>query len=339
METAIKQRQHLKDYINDDLTNFLEDKKQTSFNTYKSYKTDIEQFCNQMYGKEPQFVTVEELEGTTGNDLVQYKNILRSNMKIATVNRKINSVRSFFSYMETDNPRIRTAIFNKVKNTKATDKKGWGILSFDEMFHMIELAEPRHGKEFSLLLELGFITGIRLEALLSLTYNDHFFREEEDGERVWVIRVWDKTEWNIKSISDELKEKLDEIVSNDSHKVFANYNQHKVGRQLRDLCKRMKIDERRNISFHSIKKTSINYVYKRTGDLKQAQQQGNHKSSTTTLDSYMEEENRLTKMASYTNGKDVDISPLEEIDKFELIDIIDKLDIATKIKIMKLAKK
>lgn len=324
-------------YINREYNSFLDDKKANSISTFKNYRGDIVQFFKHMFGKEPQHVTVEDMEETTGNDIVEYRNALRDKYdKSTTVNRKMNAIRSFYKYMETDHKEIRSAIFNKTKKIKENDKKGWGSLTPDEVEGMIEaVKELKDGHELSVLIEVAFITAIRLDALLTATYQNNVFLRHEDGQDIWVIDVIDKEERHIKAISDELKEGLDSLGRFDNQRIFENLYDRKVGNAIRYAVEKLDIDPRRNIRFHSLKKASINYVLATTGDIKQAQLQGNHKSSRTTLDSYVSENKKLCSQPSRTMGAKIDTDPIHQLSHEELLAVIENSSSNLKLELMR----
>jgi integrase len=309
-------------YIFDEYNSFLDDKKP---NTRKNYMGDLKQFFMEVYGKEPKHVTVDDMSKTTGTMVMNYRNKLREKYaKATTVNRKINAIRSFFSFMEADHKEIRSAIFNKLKKIPENDKKGWGSLTPEEVQSMIETVKDlSNGQELSVLIEVAYITAIRLDALLTMTYKENIYLREEDGNNIWVIDVIDKDEKHVKAISNDLKRKIDLLGRREDERVFMYLNDHKVGTAIRYAVEKLGLDERRNIRFHSLKKASINYVLATTGDIKQAQLQGNHKSSRTTLDNYVEQNKKLADQPSLTIGTTIDTNPLHELSHEELLAVIE----------------
>lgn len=328
----------MRNYILEDYLSYLEDKKAGSVSTYKNYRGDLKQFFSIKFGKDEEHVTIEDLEGVTGNDVVDYRNDIRKKYSsVATVNRKINAIKSFFKFMEADHPSIRSAIFNKTKNIKNPKKKGWGILTYEEVVDMIELSKGfENGCELSILIELAFKTGIRLEALLSMKWGD-IYQRHQHGVDVYTIEVVDKGEQHIKAIADNVYDRLSELrwTNKDEESVFKNFHPHKVGKAISDLCNMMSIDPRRKIKFHSLKKAGINFVYDATGDIMMAQKQGNHKSATTTMESYMKHKEDLTAMPSYTMGDSIDLSPLESLSKVELMQLIEKASATCQLELLR----
>lgn len=325
--------QEMKTYALDKFELFLADKKASSINTYRNYLVDLKQFCKVIYGKEMDFVTIEELEQTTSENILEYRNKLREDgMANSSVNRKLNSARSFFAFMEASNPNIRKAIFNVAKKL-AENVRGYGVLTWEEVEIMIELAKKTKGGEsLSLLIELAAKTCIRLDALLTLTTEEIFLREEH-GNKIWTIETIDKGQEHIKPISDTLCEKIQAHVDEEG-RIF-HFTTHKVGKYMNELVTRMELDPRRNIKFHSLKKAGINFVFEKTGDIMLAQQMGNHKSAITTMKSYMKHKRDLSAMPSYTIGEKIDLSSLEALSKEELLEAIGKLSSGSQLELLR----
>jgi site-specific recombinase XerD len=326
----------LKNYIGQKVDNFLNDKKARSVNTYKNYKIDIEQFFQFFFDKEYKFVTMEELESLTADDMIKYRNKLIESGKVhSTVNRKIVSVKKLFTYMEATNKQIRSAIFNVVEKLKENDTKSYGVLTWEEGQEMMQRAlRLKDGDRFSLLIEVAIKTCYRLDALLELTPN-HIHLVSQKGQEFHVIRIIDKGEKHEKSISESLYNKMMQFVSSQDEKFFT-WSKHTVGRRFQSLVEEMKLDVRRNIKFHSLKKCGINFVFDSTGNVMLAQKQGNHKSPTTTMKSYLEHNVDYAKMPSYTMGDKIDLEPLNELTKEQLMELIGQAGSGTQLELLRL---
>lgn len=324
----------LEHYISDYFYEFIKDKQSRSENTAKAYKSDIEQFFKVVFDKKIEAITVDHMASLKGNDIIKYRNIIGEKYANSTVNRKIKSIRSFFAYIEADHEEVRQAIFNSAKNLKQEDSNSWGNLTHDEIVKMISVAEDIH-KHMAVLIELGYNTSIRLDALLQMT-EENVFRREKNGIEFWTVEVIDKSSKNIKPISEDMKAKLFEL--DYKKRFFATLSKHKVGDLMKEVCRASGIDfEKRNIRFHSIKKAGVNHVLQRTGDIKLAQKQGNHKSATTTLNAYLEEVDDITKLPSMVGmGNDVDISELGDMTKEEIMGILNELSSGAKLEILRL---
>lgn len=327
----------LKDYIGYRIDNFLNDKKARSENTYVSYKTDIDQFFKFIFGREYTYITNEEMETISSDEIMEYKLILQEQGKSnSTINRKIASVRKLYGYLEASNPKIRKAIFNVIEKSKENDTSSYGVLTWEEAVTMMELAkDQKDGDKISLLIELAVKTCYRLRVLLDMTL-DHIHLEEKNGQTYHVIKMIDKGEKHEKPISENVYNRLVEMVSSTKERFF-NFTPMTIGRRFQALVDEMQLDTRRNIKFHSLKKCGINFVFDSTGDIMLAQQQGNHKSAATTMKSYLEHKKDYSKMPSYTMGESIDLTLLEEMSKEQLIDLIKSATSGTQLELLRKA--
>lgn len=338
MNTVIKQnndQNQLKDYIGFRIDNFLNDKKARSENTYVNYKIDIEQFFEFLFKRHYSFLTVQDVENITSDDLVAYRVALKSEGKVnSTLNRKIASVRKLFGYLESTYPKIRKAIFNVVEKMKENDSSAYGVLTWNEGTDMVELAKSyKDGEKLSLLIEMAITTCYRLGVLLELTL-DQIHIENKNGQDYHVIKMIDKGEKHDKPISPKMYKRLEALATSKNEPIFP-FSVHTVGRRFQELVKEMKLDERRNIKFHSLKKCGINFVFDSTGDIMLAQQQGNHKNANTTMKSYLEHKTDYSKMPSYNIDMEVDLKPLEQLTKEELLELITNSTTGTQLELLR----
>lgn len=319
-------------YASKKIENFLNDK---STNTAINYRIDINQFTQFFFKKDLEYVLEDELEKIEADDVITYRNWLREKYANATVNRRINSMKSLFGYLEAGNPLIRKAIFNVAKSLME-NPNSYGSLSWEEVQEMIERANKLpQGHEFSVLIEVAVKTCIRLSALLNLKW-EQVYDKNQKGENITVIEVIDKGQPHLKPISEKLYERILTLKGNE--KVFTHFHPHKVGDHLDIICKEMNINEKRNITFHSFKKAGINYVFDTTNDIMLAQQQANHKSSATTMKSYLENKTDLRDIPSYTMGEDISLDDLNHLTKEQLLEAIHQMKSSSKLELLRIVK-
>jgi integrase len=319
-------------YASNKIENFLNDK---SENTAINYRIDINQFTQFFYGKDLEYILEDELEKIEADDIITYRNWLRGKYANATVNRRINSMKSLFGYLEAGNPLIRKAIFNVAKSLME-NPKSWGTLTWEEAQEMAQLANKLpNGHEFSVLIEVAVKTCIRLSALLNLRW-EQIYDKDQKGEKIKVIETIDKGQPHLKPISEKVWERIETLKGKE--KVFANFHPHKVGGHLDQLCKWMNIEDNRNITFHSFKKTGISYVFDTTNDIMLAQQQANHKSSATTMKSYLEHKKDLREIPSYTMGEEITLQDLESLTKEQLLKAISQMKSSSKLELLRIVK-
>lgn len=328
--------EYIQDYYNKFLADFVE-------GTAKNYKTDLNLFFKQVYGKSPEFVTIQDIESTKMLDVVSYNQYLSEEIektvkgelvtepryKNNSINRKINAVKSFFKFLSKDYKTIDEDIFKGIKRKKPSlDTKGWDGLDWMEAIDIWEFASVNFGKDsnqLSMLFKLASITSVRLDALLSSEWEKHWYTKNERGVIVNYIEIQDKGEMHKKPISEAFYNELQDKLGT-SGKLFPNMHPNKVGDAIKKTTTELGFDPRRRIVFHSFKKTGVMRALEKTGNMYKAKQQGNHKSITTTEAHYLKYKECLMDMTSFTMDEDIDVKvELDKYSKEELVKAIAQL--------------
>jgi integrase len=309
-----------------------------SKNTAKNYKSDVELFCEVVLDKEIKFVTIEDLESLKTLHAHRFFTYMKHEQqaKNATIKRRFNAVRSFLKTLKKDFKNINPNLMQMSLPSEKVDRKGWGNLTWDEAKQIWEYALENQieGLEMGLLIKLACVTSIRIEALLELTWENNFFKKNEKGIIVNYIDTYDKGQRVKAPISDKMYEELRQL--GDSGKLFKNLYAQKARNYLKEILKALNIDERRNISFHSLKKAGVNRVLEKTGNLYLAKIQGKHKSIATTESYYIELQEDLTQHPSYTLDEEINIkNELEKYSKEELIKAISELSDMAKFELLR----
>src|SRR5690606_11152967 len=141
----------------------------------------------------------------------------------------------------------------------------------------------RQGKQKALLLRLAYATAFRKDSLLEIKKTDLIERQG-----VWFVRVLGKgNKWDMKKVSTDLKIELEmRIAESNNDKVFT-LTSKTVNRMMNYIRGNIDFGDRK-ITFHSLKKSSIEEVALITSnDLKAMQNHGSHRSVMTTLNDYM----------------------------------------------------
>lgn len=319
-------------------------KSQRSENTSGAYRTDLTQFFEFTFNREPQFVRISDIEQLTSVDAMAYHNHLKSSgkMKNATIKRKISSAREFIKSLKVDYPSINEYIFDNIKlDSIDLDREGYGNLDWDEAFLFIEYAhiEQMAGNQMAMLLKLACISSIRLEALLELTWEESFRTKMEKGILVNYIDTVDKGTRHQTPISDKMFNELREMLGV-SGKLFPNLYKHKVGKFLKEIKEYFEIDPKRNIKFHSFKKCGVNRVLEKTGDLTKAQLQGKHKSIITTQNNYIALKDDLTLKPSYTLDQDINVvDEIKHLSHDELLNAVAQMSNSAQFELLRIIQK
>lgn len=314
-----------------------------SENSGGAYKTDLKQFFKHTFDKEIQQVRISDILSLTSLEAMTYHNYLKSKkFKNSTIKRKIQAVKGLISALKVDYQDINDNIFDNCKiDSVDLDKEAYGNLDWDEAFLFIEYAhiEQMAGNQMSMLLKLACISSIRLDALLSLGWEESFRTKVEKGRVINYIDTVDKGTRHQTPISDRFYNELREMLGT-SGKLFPNLYAHKVGKFLKEIREYFDIDERRNIKFHSFKKCGVNRVLDRTGDLTKAQLQGKHKSIVTTQNSYIALKDELTLKPSYTLDQEVNITDeINHLTHKELLSSIAQLSDSAQYELLRIVQK
>jgi integrase len=306
---------------------FLSQQGKSSSNTETNYRNHIEKFFMYIFEKNYNEVTWEDIldeEVLNYTRVLQYQLFLSETNSGKTVNTKMASIRSLFKELKRTNNKINTEMFNVKRLPEA--KKHYGKLSEEEVNNLLQFSKTiwYKGEEQSIFFETLYVTAIRKEAVLTMTWDDIFqVYDNEIDKMVWVVNPTDKgNKEAYTAIPDQLYEKLLSIKEENSNRVF-DFSDDRIIKTFEEYCKAYKIDKKgRNLTIHSIKHSSVVKVYRQSKDMKMAQQHGHHANITTTMDIYADEILTPSKQASYNFYNEVNIKSLDNLTKEQLIEII-----------------
>lgn len=262
------------------IQSFLDSVGVESENTKNTYKIALTDYFRDVKGKDLRFVLESDL-GTNLLEIEQYQSSLLKVYKRNTVNLKMTAIRMLFEKLSNYGFSVDLGAFN-VKNVKNYDTEHYGSLTVKEVSDISDfVSSQRNGNEKKMLVKLAFATAFRKDSLLKLKWSDFTL----EGSEVVVRCIGKGNVLDSKKISLELYNELLKI--KDSEIVFGKLSSSSVQRMMDNVNKNFDFGDR-NITFHSFKKASIEYVAKISNyDLKLMQRHGNHASVTTTLNSYM----------------------------------------------------
>ena len=159
----------------DTFLNYLQFERRYSSHTISAYKIDIKQFIDFLF-KEQDDTGI--LNATHHNIRSWISYLLESGISNRSVNRKITSIKSYYKYMMNEGlilenptrkivaPRIsrRVPIFIEESNIAS-------------LFDVIKYQDGFIGIRDKIILEMFYMTGIRLSELLNVTVNDVNFED------------------------------------------------------------------------------------------------------------------------------------------------------------------
>lgn len=317
---------------------------ESSKNTATSYLTALDVFLNYAFDKNIGTVTWEELENVTYDIALSFRAFLQSQKKeddrrvnkyaVSTINQRMFALSSLFQEIEKINPQVNAKAFN-IKRLKSygTDNS-YGALTEDEVERLFQycLDLPQGQKPIikQLFFEIAYVTAIRSGALLKLTWKNISQKKDVlSGEVYNIIRTEDKGKEVKVPISDELYSRLmlvkelNKELGIDENRVFP-ITQKTLAKCLKEFCETDGISEDRNIVLHSLKKASIDKVYKETGDVNVTARHGHHSSLEMVYKHYQGKNDGLASSPSLTvfSSEGGDMEELEELTKEELLELI-----------------
>jgi integrase len=311
------------------INTFLKRIGQNSQNTRKTYERSIRDFFRTMRNKEIEDLVEEDLIFTKPQ-IETYQTNLREGFKSTTVNNKISALKKCYVKLEDYGFDVKSSWF-VLDRYDEHDKESYDRLTHEEIIKIINfLSGTRAGRQKALLVRLAYATAFRKESLLNMKWSDISQRES-----IWMVKVLGKgNKWDYKKISNDLYDELMKLKeeSGGREKIFTLTGKT-VNKMLRDIRSNFDFGER-NITFHSLKKSSINEVALITNyDLKAMQRQGNHANVTTTLNDYMAEKS-LDDLVIVDINYNVPVEKFDELTKEELVNLIKSADRSIQIKLL-----
>jgi integrase len=307
---------------------FLDRIEQNSKNTRDTYERAIRDFFRIMRNKDIEQLVEEDLIFSKPQ-IETYQVSLRNKFKATTVNNRISALKKCYTKLEDYGFDVKSSWF-VLDRYKEYDKDSYDPMTHEEVIQSINLVSAtRKGFEKGLLVRLAYATAFRRESLLELKWNDIVNR---DG--VWFVKTLGKgNEWDYKKISNDLYDELmkqKELIGGD--KVF-QLTKKTVNKMMNYIRENIDFGDR-TITFHSLKKSSINEVALITNyDLKAMQQQGNHANVTTTLNDYMAKKS-LDDLVIVDINYHVPVEKFDDLSKEELVELIKNSDRSIQIKLL-----
>jgi integrase len=302
---------HINTWLNENAT--------LSINTTEGYERYIRMFFNTIRnGKRLEDLQPEDLYIDLPL-MLEYQNLLfkSKEWKNSTINFMIDSIRSLYSYLSILDYNVKPKIFKYVKDLP-DDTMHIGNLTPDEAIILAELArgEQRDGLKKKALILLAATTSIRKDAITQIKLSH--IRKNEEVEGMYIINsdeLFDKTRMVYKDINEDVYNLLVESHGERSEdSPIFNYSHAGLDQIIKRLCNKAKIDHKRRISFHSLKKVGVQWTYDVYG-LRAAQKQAGHASPETTSKSYLKEERNLA--ANMFNQ--IDENVFEQLNRDEML--------------------
>jgi integrase len=304
---------------------FLRKKGLKSDKTATSYEKDIKDFFKVVRDKDINELNKDDIQVTLDDfDRFILEMVDTEKYENATINRKVNAVRSLLKYLAAKKLVDDISYFSEIERLPE-NIKGYGILTVDEVKMLAKLALQEREKKMikHCLIRFALDTRIRKSALLNLKWSD--IEPIENGA---IIKGIDKgNKFFKRRISQSLYNDLLSIKT-DNEKVFP-IDRKTVDRMMKRLLKKMNIPEERHIVFHSIRKAGISFHYDYTKDPLSTMKAAGHSNFQTTLRYINDNDVEIMGVISMEDSMDNDL--FRKVDHEVLIQAIEKLSFDHKI--------
>jgi len=306
----------------ENIQSFLRNYEKRSKNTGIAYENDIRLFFRVLKHKELEQLSEEDLKVSLP-EIFQYQNLLieSGEYKNSTINRKINTIKSLYSYLKGCEYDVNPFVFKQIKDLP-NDTKNIGFLTPDEVWLLADLAlqEQRDGlKKRALILTAG-TTSIRKSAIRKLKMSH--FRKSEDDDHTYIIEsdFFDKSKLIEKRIHEKLYFLIKEAHGDKGEdELIFDISDTAIDDMMKRLIKKAGFDPKRNLSFHSLRKAAIMWVDEFTnGDMVAITAQGDWTSPTVAYTNYINKK-RKTNLAGIGMFEDSDNSIYDELTREEML--------------------
>lgn len=288
--------------LHESLDLVINDLGMNSDNTKTSYKKTLEDFINFTFNKTIENIEWSDLEMVKHDHALVFRDYLKNardcndgrklKYQPRSIKQKISALSSIFKALSKINENIKGNSFEMRMEKFDESKNSYGSLTEDEVDRLLDycLDLPPFQKplEKSLFFETAYVTAIRSGALMKLTWGDIKKRKDSLQDVEYnIIKTQDKGISVEVPIDDNL---YGRIMIMKEAKIKRGYTttelktervfpvtRKTLSKCLKDFCEIEGIDEERNIVLHSLKKASIDKVYKETGDINITARHGHHK--------------------------------------------------------------
>lgn len=221
-------------------------------------------------------------EDVTPIDISRYMSFIRTYNNGNGIKRKSDSamaarwssLNAFYSFLYNNN-MVKENIMLKTERPKIKDEKKKPALTTREIKHMKQKIDknPYHKNinRDKLIFSLGVSTGLRVSAISQLNVED----VDLENKRLQVVEKGDR--YRVIEFGDNLKELFEEYL-NDRNKYFgevdsnAMFLSQKKGRITNNAIRNLLAKYAdgvtdKHVSAHTLRRTSANHLYNKTGDI------------------------------------------------------------------------
>lgn len=300
-------------------SSFIDSNKIHSLSTAKAYETDCNQIAMFLFQKKMVFVTVEEIQSLTVNDIVRLQIAMKDSFKASTVNRKMQSFNSYMNYLRSHGNVIHD-VLGGVRAISKSDEEQHEVMTL-EHYQLLESFTVRD--DLKELFKLALFTGLRRNAMFSI---DKSKLSMKDGN--YFVTV---TEKGGEKITRQIPQSSYDYILSSSKENPYQIRPNTITDHFNKFAESCGV----KYSLHSIRKLAINSVMEKS-DIKTAQLFANHASASTTLSHYLKNNDESSTVGmNLINSDKVTELDFESFSKEQLIKSIMKLTESEKQKVLK----
>ena len=277
-------------YLNE-FTDYLEYERNYSNNTVIAYKKNIIQLID--YLNSINIKSIKNIKYETIRNYLSYLHEKKYQAK--SISRMISSMRSFFKYLKMENI-IDNNPMTLISNPKL-EKKLPKYLTINEIEKILSVPDmnDKIGVRDAFILELLYVTGIRVSELVNIKLNDI----EESQRRIKILGKGNKERYVLYgSRCSELLKKYISVRSNflkfPSEYLLLSKTGRKINtREIRNIINRIKTKAGISISIspHTFRHTFATHMLNEGADLRAVQELLGHENlSTTTIYTHLTNE-------------------------------------------------
>lgn len=313
------------------ILNYLEDRKRKSKSTYTNYLRYYKEFFMFACNKQINELIWNDIFEVDYSKVCEFKKFLLNKGDSPNyTNQKMFSLKKLWEKLYYINHDVDIKVFEFEE--EEFEENNYASLNDKEMELLFQFAESGKWKRpltRRIYFEFLYIVGCRENAAANLKWSDiKQIQDNKTGNKIWVAIFKDKSRGKMvkKAINDDFYTKLLKLKETESldKKIF-DLNIDTLIDTFNKFREKYNLFEKdgQKVCIHSIKKSSGWLVQNTFNDLNKTRKHCQHKSPTTTAKIYIDVED-YSDQASYLLGKDINIDLFKNLNKEELLELIEK---------------
>lgn len=308
----------------------------SSKNTYKSYVSSVNTYCNMVFNKDAIDLTEEDLANLHYSDTINkfVRPLRKRGVKDSTIKRHLIAMRSLLKMMRREKiyPKVNySELMNfvvTVDNLKTKDVHHHDAISLKELDAIENFLRNREywqqdedlGEKYAMLVDFMYKTAIRVTATFNIKWSDFTLMTSPYGGDWAELRVIDKgKKLNTKYLTRKYYNHLMELFydGNDDDRVFKDVKPHTLRNYFNEYSKAVG----HKVVVHSLKAGAATTLYAETKDLILVRDFCDHESVKTT-EAYIHTQRDPNTTGTAILTADHDYSKLDSLSKEQLLMLI-----------------